>query len=229
MDTPQRIFAIQQKIGFIIDMDGVLYHGNRLLPGASEFVNWLQSNAKRFLFLTNSSERTPRELAQKLERLGISVSDDHFYTSALATASFLATQSPRGSAYVIGDAGLTNALYSVGFNMNDVNPDYVVVGETRSYNYDTITKAIRLVLNGARLIGTNPDTTGPAEAGLVPATGALMLPIELATGSKAYYVGKPKPADHAPCPGPPWLQTRAGGHHRRQDGYGHRRGNRIGD
>jgi NagD protein len=193
MQTPSNIPAIQAKRGFIIDMDGVIYHGNRLLPGASEFVAWLRAQQKRFLFLTNSSERSPRELAQKLERMGIVVEEEHFYTSALATAAFLASQCPGGSVYVIGDAGLINALYDVGFSMNDVNPDYVVVGETRAYGYDRITAAIRLVLGGAKLIGTNPDATGPGEEGVVPATGALMLPIELATGSKAYYVGKPNP------------------------------------
>jgi NagD protein len=193
MDPNSEPAEIQEKRGFIIDMDGVIYHGNRLLEGAAEFVGWLQAQGKRFLFLTNSSERSPRELAQKLARLGIEVGEDHFYTSALATASFLASQCPNGSAYVIGDAGLTNALYSAGFSMNDVNPDYVVVGETRAYSYDRIALAIRLVLNGAKLIGTNPDATGPSEEGLVPATGALMLPIELAAERKAYYVGKPNP------------------------------------
>ena len=184
---------IQAKQGFIIDMDGVIYHGNRLLPGTSEFITWLQSHSKKFLFLTNSSERSPRELSQKLERLGISVGEEHFFTSALATAAFLHSQSPRGSAYVIGDAGLINALYAVGFSMNEINPGYVVVGETRTYNYDKITHAIRLGLDGAKLIGTTPDVSGPAADGLVPATGALMMPIELVTGSKAYYVGKPNP------------------------------------
>ena len=184
---------IQAKSGFIIDMDGVLYHGNRLLAGAGEFIAWLQFQEKKFLFLTNSSERSPRELSQKLERLGISVGEEHFFTSALATAAFLHSQCPNGSAYVIGDAGLIHALYAVGFSMNEINPDYVVVGETRTYNYDKITHAIRLVLAGAKLIGTNPDVSGPAADGLVPATGALMTPIELVTGSRAYYVGKPNP------------------------------------
>ena len=184
---------IQAKAGFIIDMDGVIYHGNRLLPGTREFIQWLQSHDKKFLFLTNSSERSPRELSQKLERLGISVGEEHFFTSALATAAFLHSQCPNGSAYVIGDAGLINALYAVGFAMNEINPDYVVVGETRSYNYDKITHAIRLVLGGAKLIGTNPDVSGPAAEGVVPATRALMTPIELVTGSQAYYVGKPNP------------------------------------
>ncbi len=181
------------KRGVICDMDGVIYHGNHLLPGASDFVSWLQTRELRFLFLTNSSERSPRELREKLRRLGIDVEESHFYTSAMATASFLASQKPGGSAYVIGQPGLTNALYESGFSMNDVNPDYVVVGETPSYTYETIKKAVRLVCNGARLIGTNPDLTGPDESGVIPACGSLLAPIELATGRKAYFVGKPNP------------------------------------
>lgn len=184
---------ILDKAAFIIDMDGVIYHGNRLLPGVEAFVAFLQKANKRYLFLTNSSERSPRELAQKLARLGVSVPPEHFYTSALATAAFLSSQSPGGSVYAIGEAGLLNALYEAGLTMNDVNPDYVVIGEAKSYNYETITKAIRLVMAGARLIGTNPDTTGPAEEGLVPACGSLLAPVELATGAKAYYLGKPNP------------------------------------
>ena len=179
--------------GYICDMDGVLYHGNRLLPGAAEFVHWLHAAEKRFLFLTNSSERSPRELSEKLKRLGLTVSEDHFYTSAMATAAFLASQCPGGSCYVIGEPGLTNALYQAGFSQNDVSPDYVVVGETSSYTYDRIKKAVKLVLAGARLIGTNSDMTGPTEHGVVPATGALVAPIELASGRKAYFTGKPNP------------------------------------
>jgi len=185
--------TIRSKNAFIIDMDGVIYHGNRLLPGAAELVSWLKSAGKRFLFLTNSSERSPAEISQKLARLGIEVESKHFYTSALATAAFLASQRPSGSAYVIGEPGLIHAMYEAGYTMNNVNPDYVVVGEARSYNLDTVEKAVRLVLGGARLIGTNPDLTGPAEDGLVPACGALVAPIELATGRKAYFVGKPNP------------------------------------
>lgn len=184
---------IKSKKGFICDMDGVIYHGNHLLRGVCEFVNWLKEENKQFIFLTNSSERSPRELAQKLERLGITVGEEHFYTSALATASFLHSQCPGGSAYVIGEAGLTKALYDAGYSMNDVNPDYVVIGETRTYNYEKIEHAIRLVLNGAKLIGTNPDLTGPAEKGIVPATRALVAPIEMVSGKQAYYVGKPNP------------------------------------
>ena len=184
---------IRNKIGFISDMDGVIYHGNRILPGVLEFVNWLQHENRKFLFLTNSSERTPRELQQKLERMGLEVNESHFYTSAMATASFLSSQCPGGSAYVIGDAGMTKALYDVGFSMNDINPDYVVVGETRTYNYEKIEHAVRLVLKGAKLIGANPDLTGPTERGIAPATRALMAPIELSTGKQAYYIGKPNP------------------------------------
>ena len=184
---------LRRKAGYIIDMDGVLYHGNYLLPGASEFVEWLNRENKKYLFLTNSSERSPRELQLKLARMGIEVEESHFYTSALATASFLAKQCPGGSAYIIGEPGLVKALYDVGFSMNDVNPDYVVVGETRSYNYEKIELAVRLVRQGAKLIGTNPDLTGPSEQGIIPATKALIAPIELATGKKAYYIGKPTP------------------------------------
>jgi Predicted sugar phosphatases of the HAD superfamily len=174
-------------------MDGVIYHGNRLLPGAKEFVDWLLHDNKQFIFLTNSSERSPKELEQKLDRLGLQVDESHFYTSALATASFLSSQLPNGSAYLIGEAGLTKAIYDVGFSMNDVNPDYVVVGDTRSYNFEKIERAIRLVLKGAKLIGTNYDLTGPTESGIVPATRALVAPIEMATGKRAYFIGKPNP------------------------------------
>lgn len=184
---------IRAKTAFICDMDGVLYHGNRLLPGVREFVAWLEKEGKKYLFLTNSSERSPRELKEKLGRLGIEVAPDVFYTSALATAGFLASQCPGGSAYVIGESGLTNALYDAGYSMNDVDPDYVVVGETRAYSYDKITHAVSLVRKGARLIGTNPDLVGPVESGIVPATKALIAPIELATGVGAYFVGKPNP------------------------------------
>ncbi len=191
--SKESLDTIRGKTAFIIDMDGVIYHGNRLLQGAAEFVSWLKERGKRFLFLTNSSERSPAELSQKLARLGISVGPEHFYTSALATAAFLSSQKPKGSVYALGEPGLINALYEAGYTMNNVNPDYVVVGEARSYNLDTIEKAVNLILGGARLIGTNPDLTGPGEHGLVPACGCLVAPIELATGRKAYFVGKPNP------------------------------------
>ena len=184
---------LRSKRAFICDMDGVIYHGNRLIPGVKEFVEWIEKNNKDFLFLTNSSERSPRELAQKLARMGLSVGEEHFYTSALATASFLKSQCPNGSVYVIGEPGLTNALYEAGFSMNDINPDYVVFGETRSLNYEKIEKAVKLVLNGAKLIGTNTDLTAKVENGIIPACRALISPIEMTTGRSAYYVGKPNP------------------------------------
>ena len=184
---------LRARKGFICDMDGVIYLGNQLLPGVAEFVNWLNENDKRFLFLTNSSERSPKELRQKLQRMGLDIGEEHFYTSALATAAFLKKQAPGCTAYVIGAPGLLNALYDVGVTMNDVDPDYVIVGETASYNYEVITKAVRLVLNGARLIATNSDLTGPTEFGIAPACRSLVSPIELATGKKAYFMGKPNP------------------------------------
>ena len=184
---------LRSRKGYICDMDGVIYHGNRLLPRVPEFVHWLISEQKNFLFLTNSSERSPRELAQKLSRMGLEIPESHFYTSALATASFLASQCPGGSAYVIGEPGLVNALYDAGFSMNDYNPDYVVFGETRSLSYEKIERAVKLVQNGAKLIGTNTDLTAPVESGIIPACRALISPIELTTGKQAYYIGKPNP------------------------------------
>ena len=181
------------KKGFICDMDGVIYHGNKILDGVKDFVNWLIENDKKFIFLTNSPERTPHELSMKLERMGLTVSADHFYTSAMATAEFLAAQKPGCTAYVIGEAALSKAMYDRKIYMNDINPDYVVLGETRTYSFEKIEKAIALVRGGAKLIGTNPDTTGVTETGIMPATGALIAPIEIATGKKAYFVGKPNP------------------------------------
>lgn len=184
---------LKNKTAFISDMDGVIYHGNNLLPGAADFVRMLEKRRLKYLFLTNSSERTPRELAEKLSRLGVDVAPEHFYTSALATADFLSRQKPGCSVFAIGEAGLTNALYEKGISMNDVDPDFVVIGETRSYSFERLEKAVHLVLKGAKLIGTNPDLTGPTEKGIVPATGALISPIELSTGKKGYFIGKPNP------------------------------------
>lgn len=182
-----------RKTGFICDMDGVIYHGNQVLPGVAEFIQWLQEEKKEYLFLTNNSGYTPRELHQKLARMGLEVPEEHFYTSALATAAFLKEQAPGCSAYVIGEAGLLNALYDAGITMNDVNPDYVVVGEGRTYSLDSLTKATNLVMAGAKLIGANSDVSGPIENGIAPACGALITPIEMATGNRAYFCGKPNP------------------------------------
>ena len=191
--TQDTLSIIRQKKAFICDMDGVIYHGNRLISGVSDFMRFLDEQGKDFLFLTNSSERSPRELAQKLSRMGLSVGEEHFYTSALATATFLESQCPGGSAYVIGEPGLVNALYDAGISMNDYNPDYVVFGETRSLSYEKIERAVKLVEKGAKLIGTNSDLTGPSEIGIVPACRALIAPIEMTTGMQAYYIGKPNP------------------------------------
>ena len=190
---PKDFIDFNQKTGFICDMDGVIYHGNRILPGVADFIQWLHEENKEYLFLTNNSGYTPRELQQKLARMGLDVPEEHFYTSALATAAFLKDQAPGCSVFAIGEAGLLNALYDAGLTMNDVNPDYVVVGEGRTYSLDTLTKAVNLVMAGAKLIGTNYDLTGPTETGIAPACRAMLAPIELATGKKAYYVGKPNP------------------------------------
>jgi NagD protein len=185
--------AIREKKGFMSDMDGVIYHGEILLPGVREFVEWLEESGKAFLFLTNSSERSPLELRQRLQRMGLDVPEEHFYTSALATAKFLSQQSPGCTAYIVGAPGLQNAFYDVGISHNDVDPDYVVIGETRSYNYDTIVRATTHVFNGAKLIATNPDTTGPSAEGIIPACKAYVAPIEIATKRNAYFIGKPNP------------------------------------
>ena len=185
------IDAIRSKLGFLCDMDGVIYHGDRLLDGVPEFVNWLEQNGKSYLFLTNGSGKTPLELQQKLARMGLEVDVTKFYTSALAAARFLSHQAPGCSAYIIGDPGLFSALHDVGIIMNDVDPDYVVVGETSNYSYSHIARAVRHVRNGARLIGTNTDMTNPGEDGITPACRALIAPIELASERKAYFIGKP--------------------------------------
>ncbi len=184
---------LSDKKGYICDMDGVIYYGNRLVEGAKEFVGWLKNEGKRFLFLTNSSSKSPKELRQKLFHMGIDVDPEDFITSGQATASFLASQNPNTGVYVIGESGLINALYDAGFYMDQVHPTYVIVGESRTYNFEQVELAVHLVLNGARLIGTNSDLTGPTEKGIAPACRALVAPIELATGRKAYFIGKPNP------------------------------------
>lgn len=189
----QNAINFNDKTGFICDMDGVIYHGNQVLPGVAEFIQWLQDEKKEYLFLTNNSGYTPRELNQKLARMGLDVPEEHFYTSALATAAFLKEQAPGCSVFAIGETGLLNALYDAGITMNDVNPDYVVVGEGRAYSLDSLTKATNLVLGGAKLIGANSDVSGPIENGIAPACRALVAPIEMATGTRAYFCGKPNP------------------------------------
>ncbi|MGN1316796.1 MAG: HAD-IIA family hydrolase [Acutalibacteraceae bacterium] len=185
---------LRNKKGFICDMDGVIYHGNQILPGVKEFVEWLYRENKQFLFLTNNSGKTPLELSQKLKNMGLEVDESHFYTSALATAKFLSKQSPNCKVYVIGEPGLYSALYNEGITISETDPDYVVVGEVFNYNYESVCKAVNLVLKGAKLIGTNSDVTGPTDNGnIIPACRALISPIEMATGKEAYFVGKPNP------------------------------------
>jgi NagD protein len=190
---PNALSNIRQKKAFICDMDGVIYRGKEVLPGAKLFMDWLNRNAKRYLFLTNSSERTPRQLSERLAGMGIEVEPEHFMTSAIATAIFLQSQLPGARVFAIGEHGLNQALTEAGYTLTENNPDYVILGETENYNYEKIEKAIHCVLAGARLIGTNPDLTGPSEKGIVPACRALIAPIELSTGRHPYYIGKPNP------------------------------------
>lgn len=176
---------------WLTDMDGVLVHEEHALPGAADFIAELTATGARFQVLTNNSIYTPRDLQARLSASGIELPEESIWTSALATADFLSTQKPNGSAYVIGEAGLTTALHDVGYVLTDRNPDYVVLGETRTYSFEAITRAIRLVEAGARLIATNPDPTGPSSEGSLPATGAVAALITRASGVEPYFVGKP--------------------------------------
>ena len=178
---------------WLTDMDGVLVHEDRALPGAAEFLDRLKARRRPFLVLTNNSIYTPRDLSARLARAGLHVPEQSIWTSALATATFLADQLPNGSAHVIGEAGLTTALYEVGYTLTDADPDYVVLGETRTYSFEAITRAIRLIAGGARFIATNPDVTGPSAEGPLPATGSVAALITRATGKEPYFVGKPNP------------------------------------
>jgi NagD protein len=178
---------------WLTDMDGVLVHEEKALPGAADFLEKLVEKQRRFLVLTNNSIFTPRDLAARLARTGLLVPEESIWTSALATADFLHTQLPGGSAYVIGEAGLTTALYEVGYTLTDTDPDYVVLGETRTYSFEAITRAIRLIGQGSRFIATNPDVTGPSPEGPLPATGSVAAMITKATGAEPYFVGKPNP------------------------------------
>lgn len=178
---------------WLTDMDGVLVHEGTPIPGAEEFIRRLRESGKPFLVLTNNSIYTPRDLAARLAGIGLEVPEESIWTSALATAKFLDGQRPRGTAYVIGEAGLTTALYQIGYVLTDVSPDYVVLGETRTYSFEALTKAIRLINGGARFIATNPDETGPSAEGALPATGSVAALITKATGVEPYFVGKPNP------------------------------------
>ncbi|MFZ3497817.1 HAD-IIA family hydrolase [Streptomyces sp. 5.8] len=178
---------------WLTDMDGVLIHEGTPIPGAAAFINRLRESGKPFLVLTNNSIYTPRDLQARLSRMGLSVPVENIWTSALATAKFLDDQRPGGTAYVIGEAGLTTALHDIGYVLTDHEPDYVVLGETRTYSFEAMTKAVRLINAGARFICTNPDETGPSTEGPLPATGAVAALITKATGKKPYFAGKPNP------------------------------------
>ncbi|MGX7825533.1 HAD-IIA family hydrolase [Actinokineospora sp. 24-640] len=178
---------------YLMDMDGVLVHEEHLVPGADTLIAELTANGTPFLVLTNNSIYTQRDLRARLLRTGLDVPEKSIWTSALATARFLDTQRPGGSAFVIGEAGLTTALHEIGYVLTDRDPDYVVLGETRTYSFTAITRAIRLVEEGARFIATNPDATGPSREGSLPATGSVAALIERATGRAPYFVGKPNP------------------------------------
>lgn len=178
---------------WLTDMDGVLIHENHAIPGAAELIDFWRASGKSFLVLTNNSIYTPRDLRARLLASGLDVPEENIWTSALATAEFLSRQRPGGRAFVIGEAGLTTALHDAGFIMTDADPDYVVLGETRTYSFEAITKAIRLIEGGARFIATNPDATGPSAEGLLPATGAVAALITRATNRDPYVVGKPNP------------------------------------
>ena len=176
---------------WLTDMDGVLVHEEDAIEGASDFIEALKASGKKFLVLTNNSIFTPRDLRARLLGSGIDVPESAIWTSAMATADFLADQRPQGTAYVVGEAGMTTALHDIGYVMTERDPDYVVLGETRTYSFEAITKAIRLIEAGARFIATNPDPSGPSPQGTLPATGSVAALITRATGREPYYVGKP--------------------------------------
>jgi len=178
---------------YLIDMDGVIVAGNALIAGAREFIDRLTDRGRSFLILTNNPLYTPPDLQHRLQALGLDIPVKRFYTSAMATARFLNSQRPKGTAFAIGESGLTSALHEIGYILTDHNPDYVVLGDTTSYSYDKITQAVRLVAAGARFIATNPDVSGPGRGGLVPACGAMAAMIQKATGVEPYFIGKPNP------------------------------------
>lgn len=178
---------------YLIDMDGVLISGRQLIPGADHFVRRLKDRQVEYLVLTNNPMYTPGDLSHRLQTIGLDIPAERIFTSAMATARFLHSQNPKGTAYVIGESGLTWAIHDVGYVITDINPVYVVLGETLSYNLEVITKAIRMVAGGAHFIATNPDPSGPGEGGLVPACGAMAALIEKATGRSPFFVGKPNP------------------------------------
>ena len=183
-----------QPTTWLLDMDGVLIHEEVALPGAEKFLSRLQELDKEFLVLTNNSIYTRRDLSARLADVGLNVPEERIWTSAVATAQFLANQIPDASAYVIGEAGLKTALHKVGYTLTDTDPDFVVLGESRTYSFQNITQAVQLIDQGARFVATNPDATGPSPEGPIPATGSVAALLTEATGREPYFVGKPNPA-----------------------------------
>lgn len=181
------------KRNYLIDMDGVLVHGKTPIPGAIDFIARLRAKKIKFLVLTNNSLYTPGDLAHRFKSNGLEIHENEIFTSGLATALFMQKQNPGGKAFVVGESGLTTLLHNVGYIITDIDPDYVVVGETNQYNYELIKKSLRMILNGARFILTNPDPNGPGESGIVPGAGALAAVIEKASGSSPFVIGKPNP------------------------------------
>jgi NagD protein len=192
-DTVREITESREIRSWLMDMDGVLVHEEQAIPGADAFLARLRERGLPFLVLTNNSIYTRRDLAARLRTSGLDIPEESIWTSALATAKFLADQRPGGTAFVIGEAGLTTALHDTGYTLTDREPDYVVLGETRTYSFERITRAIRLIADGARFIATNPDPTGPSPQGPLPATGSVAALISRATGVDPYFVGKPNP------------------------------------
>src|SRR5438270_5861084 len=184
---------MSMRHGYLIDMDGVLYRGPEMIAGADAFVRALRERQIPFRFLTNNSQRTRRDNVAKLARMGIHVLEEHVYTCAMATANYLERQNPNGTAYVIGEGGLLTALHQHGYAVVDHDPDYVVVGEGRTFNLEMVETAVRMILRGAKLIATNLDPNCPTQNGLRPGCGAMVAMLETATGVKAFSVGKPSP------------------------------------
>lgn len=184
---------MKQYRNYLMDMDGVLVRGKTAIPGAQRFIDMLNDSGHQYLVLTNNPMYTPRDLAHRLQTAGLQVAVDRIFTAAIATARFIQNQRPNGKAFVIGESGLTDAVHSIGYVMTEATPDYVVLGETHGYNIAQITKAIRLIADGARFVATNPDPSGPSEDGLVPACGAMAALIKEATGVAPFFVGKPNP------------------------------------
>lgn len=184
---------MQPKFNYLIDMDGVLISGDMLIPGADSFIEHLNQTNIKYLVLTNNPIYTPKDLAHNLQKMGLDIPPELIFTSAMATAQFLEKQRPNGTAFVIGESGLTSAMHEAGYIITEHDPDYVVLGETNAFSLENLTKGIRLIIDGARFVATNPDPSGPTAMGIVPACGAVAAMVEKATGVEPFFIGKPNP------------------------------------